>query len=344
MNKVLIVIDSISKNHCYRMINGIKACNINPVIVSDVSSLDSTVYDYIFVEASVNQDCSKLKKLYNKHLVLFDAEDGPSFFNLGLAFHSTKDFASAYGKYNYQISALNPTNLKLIAIPQVDYIYRGSELAKHYKQLSSNKRIGDVLLVGYPSFFNQSYIPNKNIKFTENEEIRVLIDDPDKNHKGCKAYHQRLDWMYQYSRSNLSCALGLRFDPNHEHFSVEGQSALFGSACKKFNSPMIDPNNYYNLMASFPIGPSPAGVARSSYRIIELMALGRIILSTDMEGYKYLYNPIHSITVPDGSNIVDFTKEALENMQELLEKSRENVNVFFNLTPDKMFDDFIKQI
>jgi hypothetical protein len=344
MTKVLIIVNPVDKNHSYRMINGIKACGLNPNIVNDISNLDSTIYDYIFLEASFNQDCSKLKKLFNKNLVLFDAEDGPSFFNLGLAFETTRDFASAYGKYNYQTTIANPTNLKLIAIPQVDYIYRGSQLAKYYDQLSKNKRLGDVLLVGYPSFFNQHYKPNKNIKFTKNEEINVLIDDPDVNHVGCKAYHQRLDWMYQYSKSDLTCALGLRFDQNHHHFSLEGQTALFGQACKKFNSPSLDSNNYYNLMTSFPIGPSPAGIARSSYRIIELMSLGRIILSTDMEGYKYLYNPKQVITIPDGADIVNYTKEALQNEKELLNNAKENVEIFLTLTPEKMFIDFISQI
>lgn len=344
MTSVLIIVNSPEKNHVYRAIEGIKACGIIPKVLNNVDLIDNTSYDYILLEASYNKDCSKLKKLYNKNLILFDAEDGPSFFDLKLAFESTKDFASAYAKYNYQLSSPNPSNLKLIAMPQVDYIYRGKEIAKYYEQLSKNKKIGDVFLVGYPTFFNQSYKPKETIKFTENEEIKVLIDDPDKNHVGCKAYHQRLDWIYQYSKSDLTSILGLRFDPAHEHFSLEGQKSMFGKACERFVAPWIDPNNYYNLMASFPIGPSPAGIARSSYRVIELMALGRIILSTDMEGYRYLYNPKKSITIPDGANVVDYTKEALERQDELLRQSKENVEVFLNLTPQKMFNDFIAQI
>lgn len=341
---VLIIINSINKNHAYRLIHGIKACNINPVVVTNIDDLDSTVYDYILLEASYDKDCSKLKNLYKEHLILFDSEDAPLFFDLKLAYETTKDFASAYAKYNYQLEKPNPTNLKLIGMPQVDYIYRGAQLAAHYEQLSKNKQIGDVLLIGFPTYFNQFYKPVDESKFTRNEEINVLVDDPDTNHVGCKAYHQRLDWIYQYSKSNLKCLTGLRFDDKTPGFSLEDQKKIFGKACERFVAPWIDHSNYYNLMASFPIGPSPAGVARSSYRIIELMALGRIILSTDMEGYTYLYNPKKVTTIPDAANIVEYTKEALEKQDELLVESRENVGVFLGLTPEKMFKDFINQI
>ena len=93
MNTVLIVINSLQKNHVYRAIQGIQACNIIPTVVDDIEKIGSDKYDFILLEASYNKDCSKLRNLYNKNLILFDAEDGPGFFDLKLAFESTKDFA-----------------------------------------------------------------------------------------------------------------------------------------------------------------------------------------------------------------------------------------------------------
>ena len=198
MNKILILYNPSESHHHYRMEQGLRACNLDVVTSSDLPK-NFYNFDYIFVEHAFNKDLSDLQK-FKGVIIPFDVEDKANFFSPKIGFNSIKDLCTVYAKYNYQPDEPNPTGLKLIASPQVDYIYRGALVAQQiYTQKDNIKKFGDVFLFGSPTFITE-YTPKKNCIYTKNDEIDVC---PKRLNGDDYLYHQRLEWLYMLSKSKI---------------------------------------------------------------------------------------------------------------------------------------------
>lgn len=354
MTKSLVVSSKEEKNHSNRLVNGLRACGMS---VGEVKVPTKAIFefsfpqlDYIFVEASTDSDLSCLTESTDK-VILFDVEDRPYFFNPKEGYHSLKDKALAYIKYNYQDKYPNPDGLKHIAAPQVNYL-QGAELARQiYPHKDRFPETGDIFFIGTPTYLT-NYEPIEGAGYVSDGNINSIAQRPiemlERYEQTTWIYNQRLEWIYLLSKSpDIRFTGGLKFEsgPNATiQLSIDLQSRVFGDGCRNLMMGNLDYNQYYREWMARPISLSPAGMARSSYRIIELMALGRIILGTDTKDYKYLYNPKSYTVVPDGGDIVGAAVRALDNKEELLEAARENVEVFSRITPDTMLQDFLSQI
>lgn len=355
MTRILQIFDGSTPHHSVRLLWGLQACGLNVEVIDtkDLSSIEdklSGTYDYIFFEGSVKARLDYLCK-HTNNIIPYDVEDKPYWFSPGEGYQSVKHFARAYAKYNYRDQDPNPDGLKHIAVPQVDYIIKGAQIAKNvFPQRHKIPRTNDVFFCGGPTYLTE-YRPNPTACYLWEDDIKSIAIERVKvgNRWVTQAvYNQRMEWVYQLKNSkNIKFEGGLRYenDPTGTHtLSKQYHSKLFGPGCQKLDIPFQNPQEYYTKFLQAPISLSPAGVARSSYRIIELMALGRIIISTDMEGYKYLYNPVSSIEIPDGVDVQLYIESALGREEELLEASIENTEIFAELTPEKMWNDFIKQM
>lgn len=351
--KVTLIHDSTNPHHSVRLINGLSLCGHEVDILDsssknfDPSNLEKR--EWVFVESSVDKDLSSLDNLFD-NIIFFDVEDKPTWQSFKLGYQSIKNKILAYGKYNYQPQAPNPDGIKHIALPQSDYIHKGSALAKAIKNVSVPLDL-DIFFAGAPTYMTD-YHPSDKIKHIDTNDLKTVVVRPDAagrpSNESIYLYHQRLEWIELVSRTNLRATTGLHFikDPTRQHcLSIEFQVDLFGKNCEQHVGPTYDSNSYYTNFLRAPIGLSPSGVARSSYRIIELMALGRIIISTNMQNYKYLYNPVSSIEIEDGTrDLIKVIDSCLSNKDSLLKSAEENMAIFYELTPDKMWKDFVKQI
>lgn len=354
MIKILILYNQHDSHHAGRLVNGLIACGniVDVTVITEVTKHNTSVighYDFIFVESSLNNDLSFLERKSN-NIILFDMEDKPDWDLKEEGYRSLKDIAKAYVKYNYQ-GTHNSDNLKFVGGPQVDYIYKGAVLAKQVEPIIEEFPITeDIFFICGPTYLT-NYVPKQNVSYIATDDIKTLVKRPEGTGHPWETewlYNQRLDWMYQLSLNKELNILDMGFhfqkDINRKHpSSLEYHMDLFGNGCYRFQANFYNSSEYYTNFLKCAIGLCPAGVARSSYRLIELMALGRIILSTDTEDYKYLYNPIKIIEIPDGENIVNYIFKYKDD-KDLLKESKENLKLFSNLTPEKMWKDFIIQL
>lgn len=350
--KVLIIYDKKNPHQAIRMIMGVQACgpSIELDIIDDPLRCNTTYisqnYDYILVEASVDTDLSFLKKKTDK-IILFDTEDKPSWFNPKLGYESLKDKALAYAKYNYQ-GTVNRDGLQFIGAPQIDYINKGMSLAKACSSFIYNNNItAHIFFICGPTYMTDYTPLNKISKFNNVTPIVKRPPGTGLPQETDWLYNQRLEWMEDISNSKSLKILDMGFHFNtdihrKDPLSIEYHTDLFGKV-ERYSAKFYDTTSYYTGFLRCEVGLCPAGVARSSYRLIELMALGRTIISTNTEGYKYLYNPIVIYEVPDETNVVNHIFPFINN-QKLLEYNRPNHEIFLNLTPEKMWTDFISQI
>lgn len=336
-------------NQSIRIAWGLKACGIDPFIFdADVVKAQGK-FDYILVEASVNVSCLYLKSLTDK-IILYDTEDKPRWFSPGLAYEELKEYAIAYGKYNYQPQYPNPDGLKHIGLPQVDYINKGAKLTQEVLPAFKNVESSfDIFFNGGASYLTD-YKPKPFTSYLKEEDIWSVAKKPEGTGRPGESdwlYNQRLEWIHELANDDSVAKISLGLSYNNEDekhpLSMKYHSKLFGPKSLDYKSSFFSPQEYYTNFIKSSIGLCPAGVARSSYRLIELMALGRIIISTDTENYKYLYNPNFIIEIPDGASIASYTKSTYES-KDLIDKSRDNMEVFKTLTPAKMWTDFIAQI
>lgn len=351
-DKALVIFDTQNPHQSIRLVWGLNASNVDVTVVNTpdlIKSQDFRQYDFVFVEASTDIDLSD-KHVTGPSIILYDVEDKPSWFDPKKGYYSLLDKTKFYGKYNYQPQYPNKDGLKYIGLPQVDYINKGAVIAQQvYPALKSVPEDWDVFFRGGPTYLTD-YHP-KDVPYTKREGLSTLAEKPEGTGHPWESkwlYNQRLEWVDQINRDGKlkikEAGLHYVSDPTAMHpLSIQYHQKVFGYDCIRYMSQFTHPNDYYHRFMCTPIGLNPAGVARSSYRIIELMALGRTIISTDMEGYKYLYNPKIITTIPDGDYLPNIIRELRED-KNLVYKSKENMEIFATLTPEKMWSDFKSQL
>lgn len=339
--KVLLIYDINNSHHTYRMAEGLRACG-HTVVIND---LGKHKYDYVFVEASYPYEV--ILDSYD-NVYLYDVEDDPSHFEPKEAYYQLQDKAIAYVKYNRVVDELEDEifKLKVICAPLVDYMWRGHHLANATKHLDRTVEPKlDAFFVGGPSYYSLGYKPPKEANHIDTERLRTApknIWDP--NRKDQLVYHQRLEWCAKIKANpNLKFMGGLWFTNDGSNISLDFQKKQFGEGIEDFKIERVNENTLYNGLLASRFGLCPTGFARSSFRLIELMALGKPILLTDDISYKYLYNPVGHKIVDDGMDIDELMLAWKEDMTRFQAESLENHKLFLELTPQKMWKDFLKQ-
>lgn len=334
---IAILYDKDNNHHSYRLVNGLLSCGLQVEILHEPNN---NKYDYIFVESSYPKEI-KLDSYSN--IFLYDVEDDPDQNDTGPAYHQLKDKVIAYVKYNYRKSHLD--GMKLIACPLSDYIIRGRNVANAVKTFNRTMESHvDAFFIGGPSYYSLGYTaPSSANHICTNDLNTVPIDIWNKNSLK-RVYHQRLEWVAKIkSNKNLRFAGGLWFR-DENNISLEFQKRQFGRDIEKYIVQQVDHNTLYSWLLFSKFGLCPSGFARSSFRLIELMALGKPIILTNDAKYKYLYNPTGHIQVEDGCDIDQILLELKDDKEFILDKSIENHILFRELTPEKMFKDFLTQI
>jgi len=330
---IAVIYDKDNSHHSYRLVNGLRACGKE---VAEFHDQPVGNFEYVFVEASFDKDLLLVGNIF-----LYDVEDDPEHFDPKKAYYSLCDKAIAYVKYNYVVK--NIGNLKVIACPLLDYITRGKYLADACHNMPTSF-LWDAFFIGGPSYYSLGYekLPGTNHIETENlNTVPFNIWDP--NRKDQRVYHQRLEWIAKIKANNkLTFAGGIWFGDNN-NVTKEFQIKQFGKDIKDYESYPVSDNVLYNSLFRSKYGLCPSGFARSSFRLIELMALGKVILNTTGKTYNYLYNPKHFIPIKDGENIDERILELNETFTALECQAQENHNLFYNLTPQTMWKDFLTQ-
>jgi hypothetical protein len=343
--KVLVIYDTNNSHHSYRMVQGLQACG-HEVIVND---LGKHKYDYVFVEASYPYEVN-LDSYDNVYL--YDVEDDPNHFEPKEAYYQLLDKAKAYVKYNRTVDYLDfddeyyGNSIKVICAPIVDYMWRGHHLANAAKHVIEKVNpILDAFFIGGPSYYSLGYTPPSGANHIDTERLRTAPENIwDPNRKGQRVYHQRLEWVAKIkTNSRLNFWGGLWFTNDNSNISLDFQKKQFGEGVADYQVNRVDENTLYNGLLNSRFGLCPTGFARSSFRLIELMALGKPILLTDDVKYKYLYNANTYVVIKDGENIDQVMISLKDDLTRLEKWSIENHKLFLELTPQKMWEDFLKQ-
>jgi glycosyltransferase involved in cell wall biosynthesis len=335
---IAVIYDPNNQHHSYRLVNGLRACGKEVKILHGSSK---EKFDYVFVESSFP---TELELDSYSNIFLYDVEDDPDQSDTGPAFHQLKDKALNYVKYNFTKEYYE--GMRVIACPLADYMFRGHYLAKSAAHLIGKlPPLFDAFFIGGPSYYSLGYKPPKTTNHIVTEKLNTIpknIWDPAR--KDQLVYHQRLEWIAKIKANpELSFAGGLWFTNDNSNISLEFQKKQFGEDIQNYQVGRVDENTLYNGLLQSRFGLCPTGFARSSFRLIELMALGKPILLTDDMRYQYLYNPIDYRIVDDGGDI-DLLMLAFKDEMSGFEKhSLDNHKFFLELTPQKMWEDFINQ-
>jgi hypothetical protein len=325
--------------HYYRLLQSLVGALGLTVDCVSQTSIEYTIpgsYDLIFIDSS----CSVLSiKGKYKHLFLFDCEDDPRHFNPGPAYLYFKDKATAYVKYTWVDNHDRPDKLKNIGFPpanfwQLKYI---AEIAKETKS-----SVGTFLdcPVGYfsPTFIGSYKGSAVNREFLEAKSIGVWDD-------GIPMYNQRIDWLLDLRQKNANFRGGLVFGAKDTNMSEEWQTKYFGKGVVNLSQERISMHSYMHLLFIHKIGMNPTGHARISYRTFDLMAAGCLMLNTDFQEEKAYLMPEVGITILDHESLTEkLLNYNSSDFLELQKSSIKNIEVFLNKTPEKLYNDFIKQI
>ena len=341
--RIAVLYNPNNMRHANRLINGLMACNRNVSPIPEIEDLNPDNYEYVFIESASPKAHNCLDG--KKNVFLYDMEDDPDQPVAGPVYDQLKDSALAYVKYNFTTEKTG--NLKNIASPLVEYIHKGKELAQAVHKLPRDRKGLDVFFLGGPSYYSLGYTPKEGSNHIVTEDLNTIplnIRDPKRADQ--HVYHQRLEWIAMIkANKELRFQGGLWFDNNPEsNINIDFQKKQFGPKVSDYIYNQLSNDHLYTNLFSSEWGLCPSGFARSSFRLIELMALGKPILLTESQDYRYLYNPKHFIEVPDGTKIDELMLQEDVQYFQHLSRARENHEIFYNLTQSQMWDDFIRQI
>lgn len=340
MVKVAVVCDEHKNHHSARLIQGLHSCNVEVTV--DFKGVSTSKYDYVFVESSFPNE---VKYETDSNIILYDVEDDPRHEKLGKAFHQLKDKSLAYVKYNYVEDTFH--NLKVIGSPLVDYMHRGAAIARQIAGNQIDNPALDAFFIGGPSYYSLGYKPSANANHVDREDLCTVPKSLIPDHEGRLVYHQRLEWVDKLARNKQVKFQGGLWFQDVSNISEEFQVKQFGKGVTSYKVNRVGPSELYTFLFNSLFGLCPSGFARSSFRLIELMALAKPLLLTSGLKYNYLYNPISFHTIEDGEDI-DTTilkiKDDQDNLKALKEGAIENHRIFMELTPEKMWQDFVSKL
>jgi hypothetical protein len=286
-------------------------------------------YTLIFVEASCKIDVSG--KIGGAKVILFDCEDDPSHWEPGLSFFALKDTALAYGKLVIN-EGMPVSDLKEIMLPVAPYLWF-NQISQAPRPLKQNY---NPFFRGVGSFigkYNNKY-KNSNLTLSDNPigDTRFLGVASDGNW----VYSQRYQWLMQFEEADIKGDLGIVWGESNQ--SLEWQTEHFGNV-SRFGVERISYDESIRRTLSNNSICLPTGYCRWSFRNYDAIACGSVMFSTDYGKKRMLYEPIVYEKIEDYKNIVDAYNKELK-----AEDFRENREILKNLTPEKIWNKFVKQL
>ena len=285
-------------------------------------------YDLIFIEASCKDVSSKIG---TAKTILVDLEDDPAEFDPGPAFFALKDKSLAYGKL--VIEEGSPvSDLPEIMLPVAPYLWFNN-VCEAERSLEQN----------YEPFFRGvgSFIGKYNLKFPKSllnldsnpsGDVKFLGVTWDNNW----VYSQRYQWLLQFEKAGVEGDLGIVWGGSNQ--TLEWQTEHFGNVAR-FGKERISYEESIRKTLSHNSICLPTGYSQWSFRNYDAVACGSVMLSTDYGKKRMLYEPVVYQKVLDHENIVDFY-----NLNLKAKDFAENREVLKGLTPEKVWDKFLKQL
>lgn len=348
--KVLLLIGK--DVHNYRIINGLLMANPNiELFTSDISDTHDSPdlsnpkfnlwnrcktdyqgnhFDLVLVDPSYPKD--RRGSFTFDRLGFFDCEDDPDHLDKGEAYHVFKDDAMFYAKMDYPLQPRGD-GMKYIGFPIEPYIGLVQVANAELPEFTHMNAI--PFFHGSPTFLGGGggYYKDPEIS----GDIYFANNTPD----GKYWYNQRFQWLQSLQNNNIPYEGGIVF-MEAECLSLEYQTKHFGNV-GKFARNYIDRNTFFNKAANNRIGLNPAGNDRNSWRLYDLMAIGSIIVTgeTDM---RSMYAPKEFIKVKDNEDLGTVLRNTQPDYKEMAKASKANREVLANLTPEKVWKDFMDQI
>lgn len=324
-----ILIFKNNDRHTIRLIDGFKSINIDPFVTNSLNEAINNDYDIALIDPSINFDLKN--KIKTKYLGFFDTEDSPYHFEKNEAYESLKDSAHFYAKMNYVENDRND-NIKNIAFPIAPY----SQLISISKQKCHEFTYENSI----PFFVGSgTYIGNYNGTAKQEEYLgskSLYIDN------NIILYNQRIQWLNSLKKNNIYHFGKIVFSSNN--LSLLFQEKHFGNV-NVFSSNPISRSEYINILSNhYKIALCPTGHERMSWRLFDIMASGAILIWTDNKKQKCMYNPIEAITIKDHEDIGSILLNLQSQYKEIYKSHQTNKQVFCNLTPEKILQDFINSI
>tara|TARA_R100000963_G_scaffold35007_1_gene30969 strand:- start:187 stop:1230 length:1044 start_codon:yes stop_codon:yes gene_type:complete len=336
--------------HNYRILRGMAMANPEfEIFVSDISDTHESPdfsnasfsvwnmfptdykgkhFDLVLVDPTYSKDC-RGDFTYDR-LGFFDTEDAPDHVATGPAYELFKDDAIFYAKMDYPLLP-RKDGIKYIGFPIEPYMGLVQVANAELPEFTHMNAI--PFFHGSPTFLGRGgYYKDPEIS----GDIYFANDVPDGY-----IYNQRFQWLQSLQNNNIPYEGGIVF-MEAECLSLEFQTKHFGNV-GKFARNYIDRNTFFNMAATNRIGLNPAGNNRNSWRIYDLMAIGSIIV-TGRYDMKSMYSPKQFITIEDDDDLGSVLREAQPDYKEMAKASKENRKVLADLTPDKVWNDFLGQM
>lgn len=329
--KVLVVQGS--DRHTVRLLEGLQKCPIELYHTNKLCNELNNRYDLVLIDPSFDYD---IGRNLNANLIgFYDCEDSPLNFNPKTAYHTLKHRSKFYAKMNYYEGSDNrKDNIPNIGFPLSPFF----DLIDTSKvEVSSLSHLTAIpFLVASPTFIG-------DLKVRAPEESLDGVTYLKHHSTGEVSYNQRYEWLLDLRKYTLPHVGGIVFHAEG-NLCLSYQTSLFGDVSKFLVNPLSRYEYINLLMNHYKIGLCPTGHERMSWRVFDIMASGALLIWTDNKNQKCMYNPVEYITVSDCTSL---SNSLLTNWKEFKQRHKASVKnreVFKQLTPTKIWKDFLEQI
>lgn len=298
--------------------------------VTDPSEIKNIRYSIAFVDPSFGYDISTILKA--DKIVFYDCEDSPTDFYPGEAYYTLK--CDRYVKMNY-IDNDRKDDIKNVAFPLPVYMHLAT-LANIFKDIREVNTSYRPTFIGHPTYIGR-------------------YDHPDlvkhKNSVGCKVlsstgmYNQRIDWVKSIRElDSENKDVGIVFSKADNNLNIKFHLEHFGDV-RPYEVPAIAHNQLCLKNAVNKMSLCPTGHERLSWRIWDIMSSGSILFITDFGQQKSFYMPKEYVIVEDKYNIAEvISKLSNQDLLDLHKAAKKNQDFILSLTPEKIWEDFIRSL
>ena len=338
--KVLIVRGE--DRHTYRLEQSMQIFPVLRKTVKKYEEIPKERYDVIFVDPSLEFDPTP--RLNSDHILFYDCEDSPRDFNPGVAYEAMKDKVQYYAKMNW-VDDDRGDGIKNIGFPLS--VYPSLIRCAKAETLPFSYQHAIPFFIGTGTFIgNYDVDPKRHYEFDDKLQVSSLgIYDYSRDDEWL--YNQRIDWLLSMRKNNIPHIGGLVFpstDPTH-NLSMEWQRKYFGPGVESLGIGAIPRQKYLETLSNHcRIGLCPTGHDRMSWRVFDIMATGAILVWTDDKDQKSMYMPKEYITVEDGENLGKKLLSIQSDYHEIWRACQGNKKIFQNLSPEKIWEDFMEQM
>jgi hypothetical protein len=334
LNKILVLISK--EKHSYRLINGFKCLGVEVDVIHSLNEYNLNKYDIVFLDHSADDDEIKIN---SDCIIFYDCEDNPEHFNPGKLFYSMVDKTNFYSKLVYYSGEKIFNKLTPIAIPITEYSICHN-ISLNCPTINS---IPKIYFRGTPTYYaiaSKNYTPINTNLYKSFKDTHSLGYDPEYG----VLYNQRVDWLSQLeSLDNFEQDVGLVFKEDIDCYSLKFQTKCFGNV-GKFSKNQISYRDHLINLINNKICLCPLGHDRISYRVLDCVATGSIIMINDFEKRKMLYLPEYFIKIPDGADLLPYLEYVQSNYTNILKNSIDNKKMFQSKNQKTILSDFCKQL